>query len=450
MLLALYCHYVYVLCGNLGLTVTMTFAFFYCKCRPEKTARILAVLSVLHIVFSDSLSRSAYWSFGRNLFAKEISYYSHQFWADALYLQEIFRIGAIAIGVVVLIALQKFGSGWVRRFGLPSLIALLLVLGVLSERFRFSAPLVSAAMIIQVTVLYRLMWGWLVMHRTAMQPQSWEQQVLFVMPFWRSTVVLGPMLWQPREQTDKERDRNRVDGARFLLLSLVALRAVNSAGAWLAKEGLPDTIGFAALFDQGLSPGRAWLILLGKTLLYIVGHLALFANLPFLSLKVLGFDAQSNFDRPWKATSFHDFYNRIMAYYVTVLKILFLEPTFRLLSFLRIRKLRIFVTVWISVFASGLVFHFFRDQRAIVALGLKSSLNFFAQGYLVYLVLLSSAISVSVILPWSSDSTSWPRKWLLPLGVFIVYALLIAWAFNADFEGVGSRLEFFRVLLLFG
>ncbi len=214
----------------------------------------------------------------------------------------------------------------------------------------------------------------------------------------------------------------------------------------------------AGLMQQGtqapLSLAMAWpslfLELIHHTLsIAIIGHIIVG------SLRLFGYNALRNTDKPLLAQTIIEFWNRFYYYFKELLVEFFFYPTY-LRLFKPHPRLRIFAAVMASAGFGNLYYHVLRDLPRLQELGVDGKLDWLAsRGF--YSLLLALGIFVSMLREKSrrgcQQASHHPLVRQLTIArriacVWLFFALIHIWSISASTLSFAQRGEFF--LALFG
>ena len=269
------------------------------------------------------------------------------------------------------------------------------------------------------------------------------RQLGYLRPFWGfSNVPLGKganYLERVEAKDDAQFLAAQVSGIKLLLWAVALafftdginylLYSPHEGG--LAKffhwipEGLPTSLAALRRHVEG-QPYPIYLcwIALWAEFFFTVLYMAIWGHIVIAICRMAGFNAAPNTDRPLLATSIADFYNRIYYYFKELLATFFFYPAY--LRYFKTRpKLRLFTATLLAAGFGNFLFHFLRDDVAILELGMwQALLNYHV--YAVYCLILGSAIAFSqmrLMAKETREPTGWRRLGAIA-GVWIFYAFM--------------------------
>lgn len=150
--------------------------------------------------------------------------------------------------------------------------------------------------------------------------------------------------------------------------------------------------------------------------------------------------------KPHKAKTFAQFAGRIIYYYNQILVTFFLAPISEKLRFVKNRKLRIFLSVFLAVSVGGVIFHFLRDLRDIYGQHISGGLAQFIPG-IPYFILFGLVAATSTIIEEKHKKIKESKlQKLIRVGIyFVIYTFLCTLVFSMRQEKV-SWDEYLKLL----
>lgn len=134
-------------------------------------------------------------------------------------------------------------------------------------------------------------------------------------------------------------------------------------GPWVSIGGFSSRIHMPFSPTEYLSGSfsvyQAWCFVLARAGKFLL-DLASYTNAVVAIAWMFGFDIPRNVDKPYLATTFNQFLNRIYFYYIAILQRFFFYPLFRIFRFVRHRSLRLFLTTSMTIIVGGLTATVFR------------------------------------------------------------------------------------------
>lgn len=129
--------------------------------------------------------------------------------------------------------------------------------------------------------------------------------------------------------------------------------------------------------------------------------------------RLAGFRLLRNTYRPLEARTIAEFWNRYYFYFKELLVEMFFYPTF-MRCFRGHSRLRLAFATFMAAGVGNIIWHFMRDIRSVIDVGLAQSVIGF-QTFAFYAIVLAAGIAVSQALPRQDHSAaSWFRRQLLP------------------------------------
>ncbi len=170
-------------------------------------------------------------------------------------------------------------------------------------------------------------------------------------------------------------------------------------------------------------------------------RLAFLGNAFVACARVAGFNLLRNTYHPFSAATIAEFWNRYYYYFKELLVDFFFYPTF-LRCFKHHERLRLLFATFMASCVGNIVFHFFKDIRAVAEFGLVDAITGF-QTYAFYALLLTLGICCSQL------AKPKPRNALLGRArVWLFFCLLQVFAYEGRDAHLAQHLEF--LLHLFG
>jgi len=244
---------------------------------------------------------------------------------------------------------------------------------------------------------------WFVAYAFVDQRSRSRGSLLFQMgilyPFWGSTATpygKGAALMRKHEaKTPEDLAVTQLKALKLLVWSTVLL-LLEKAIVWIGESQLNIPLPASAMtaFIQGQPYPIAvgWGSLIWATLHDAVA-LAVYGHQFIAIARLAGYRLPRNMWRPLEARTLADFWNRYYYYFKELLVEFFFFPTF--LKFFRNHtRLRLFFATFMAAGVGNAIFHFVRDIKYVVTMGLQGALESYTS-YLFYCLTLAVAIGIS-------------------------------------------------------
>jgi hypothetical protein len=208
-------------------------------------------------------------------------------------------------------------------------------------------------------------------------------------PFWSgvSAIVFVPVgAWLSGADWMRGGDRNKISagqisGLKLLLLSYLALfihyfiRVVifgenleQEAFSWLGVFSQLPSLNLGSM-EQGFAQAaivqqHAWERWVALISFFLQGYLRIAFNLGFAVAiaRLAGFELPANFNYPWRARSFVNFFGRLLFYYNQVLMQIFYPLVKSLLFPIKNKRFKIGAALFLSISFGGFLFHLGSDS----------------------------------------------------------------------------------------
>ncbi len=209
----------------------------------------------------------------------------------------------------------------------------------------------------------------------------------------------------------------------------------------------PSLIGLAKYNQLDVSLLQLWTVVLVRPMIYFLFEPIGNAGLLVAFLRLLGFQINRNFYKPYNANTFSNFLHRIYFYYSSILIHFFYLPIFFYLSEFKVRsKYKIFFSTFLAISLGGLIMSYFRNNISFIDLG---AVNWFYMTLLKmpYLVSIATLAAVSNIV----DLSKFRLNQHLKIGVFY-FLYCIAFSLQGYFvtDSFGDIFRFFLKLSALG
>lgn len=284
------------------------------------------------------------------------------------------------------------------------------------------------------------------------RPPLWQHLSVFH-PFWGSSLTpfgKGPSYLRRFEaKTEQELAVTQLKGVKLVAWTIVLANCLNSfrelIHGYLAVPGIDE----AFLQYLAGTPEPRYLVF-GSLAAFFVEDLldmSVWGGLIVSCARMAGFRLLRNTYNPLGATTLAEFWNRYYFYYKELLLDHFFYPAF-LRYFRTNRKLRMFFATFAAACVGNLIFHFIRDIRFVVQLGLWKALAGEAS-HAFYTLLVSIGIALSQLRAGGeTGSKGWLRDRALPCaGVVLFFCTLHVFDAPLDREhSIWQRGEFLLYL----
>ncbi|HLI11474.1 MAG TPA: hypothetical protein VKY65_07715 [Alphaproteobacteria bacterium] len=355
-------------------------------------------------------------------------------------LTQAIDLRAIERGMLVLFLLAALGTLYaVRRFRtLPPCRR-----PILSLHLAFAACLLLAAAMQPRNLGAVLWWSWVgtfaayfwflcyaVLDQTAKRLNPLPLQLGAFHPFWgSSTTPIGKgwaYLRRVEARDARELAVTQLKGLKLLLWSLLLwLLLLGFRGAAFRLLRIPD---FDAAFTAQLGGvPYPWYLCWASLVCGFLQDLltiSIWGHTIVACARLAGFRLLRNTYRPLESRTVAEFWNRYYFYFKELLVEVFFYPTF-MRCFRRHPRLRLAFATFMAAGVGNMIWHYMRDIRAIIDVGLAQSVIGF-QTFAFYALVLATGIAVSQAIPRKDKAgTGWLRRQFLPcLRVAAFYCLL--------------------------
>lgn len=212
----------------------------------------------------------------------------------------------------------------------------------------------------------------------------------------------------------------------------------------------PFSIGFNHYNALNRSPLEYLFVTLINPLLYILREPVGDGGILIGFIRLMGINAPAQVDRPYLAKNFNDFFKRIYFYYNYLLVEFFVIPLYQLISkFDLSRKLRLFLSILLAVYAGGVILNYFRHDLWIVKYGPVQAFTMIL-GRSYYFAGVAFLSALAAIRSKNKDELSGIKKWVVPFFIYFCYALVFSMQTSYKQDDLSDRIEFlFRLSGLF-
>lgn len=145
-------------------------------------------------------------------------------------------------------------------------------------------------------------------------------------------------------------------------------------------------------------------------------------------LRMVGFQAFRHTYKPYRANSLADFFARWLYYYNELIKRFFIFPFFIRLRFIKIEKLRVFLSFFLGILCAGTLYHFCWFIPRMPIEGILVRITAYTNA-LPYFLVLALFASISLVYEKRHDPNKEPFKHVIRILVYsVVYALILTLA----------------------
>lgn len=224
-------------------------------------------------------------------------------------------------------------------------------------------------------------------------------QAAFWRPFWGGGHVPIPKgasyLRKIEARTPEELAVTQLKGVKLLFWTVILARLQMLAfqvvyGPTLAIPQFASTL---AAYLHGTPPGRltCWASVSALFIFKLI-EICVWGHAIVAVCRMAGYRALRNTYRPLEATSLADFYNRYYYYYKELLVHFFFFPTYTR-YFRTYPRLRLFFATFVAAGLGNFLYHFLRDIRYIMALGLVEAA---VRSHVLFLYCLALSVCLTI------------------------------------------------------
>lgn len=131
---------------------------------------------------------------------------------------------------------------------------------------------------------------------------------------------------------------------------------------------------------------------------HIIGIFLVHGQMIVAIAHLCGYRLTDYSDEPWKATSFANFFGRLMYYYNYIILTYFYFPALQLTKRWNLsREARIVLCLPFSIFVGGFLYHFMRDSYRPFQYGVAETVDFYIRNLMPYMLYLSVTLTFSAI-----------------------------------------------------
>lgn len=375
--------------------------------------------------------------------------------AVAISLASLALFGLMYFAVFAVFVRSKF-----LRYPLLTTLLLLALLWILFAVSNGSLLLGAAAMTF-LTIMVRVFW--------VFSYQLSEVDFLKRQPFlshfgaiflpWSYIVLRGYSdLANNLSQNEIQLKRSRISGVKLIFWAVVLTYLERLLRDFMLSDGSGVLSPFSVLTGvdfsyqsylvQGLSRPMAWLFVAFTTFDFIL-NMAAISHAVISIARICGFTVFRAVYKPLEAQTFGQFILRIYFFYISVLQRFFFYPIWTRLRMVRHKKIRTFLTIYLTIFIGSMVNTIVQVYRLIYD---QSQLPSYGDlvARLPYLSLLSLFLGLSVITPQPKllERSRFIKKFRIKgIIFFLIYSICYSTQFNLP-QGHTSPWQ--NLLYLFG
>jgi len=192
-----------------------------------------------------------------------------------------------------------------------------------------------------------------------------------------------------------------------------------------------------------------WFVVLTQPMVFLYKELLAESGLIVAYLRLMGFRAKRAVYKPYLATNFNDFFQRIYFYYNAILVRFFFFPFLSFFSKFKVQiKLNLFLSAFLTLTVGGFIANYIRETQYFVTMGPLGAFQI-SWSRMLYFAVIGIASGISMIWPKRRGKTSLPLH-VLRLGViYIIYALAIFLQGHFETDSFVDRVEFLFSLFRF-
>jgi hypothetical protein len=368
-----------------------------------------------------------------------------------------FRLAALITALTIVMTLVRIRS----HLKFPVLTSFVLLIGIfLLGSFPYSNP--NLTLLFFALTIYFKFFFWYLVYLLIETETSFKANALFTLPFWSHISgylpsATGPAALMLQQAEDEHGLRECHWAAVKILLSAVAIRygavllnnlVFANSWDWLPSlEITPMTDDFLMIrsAQAQLPLWEKWLALITHVLLrymQFAGNFAIIVG----QARAVGFMIPSMTNSPWAATSFGDLFSRLLYHYNRLLMRVFYPRIKETLRFVPNARLRVIISLFLSISLGGILFHYPRDSRSdYFKYGFLQSLAEYTNAFPYFFVL---AAFVCVTVHFRNKRFQPPLAWrIIRPGVYFVMFSLIYTLYMAGVHNRGSWFAYYNYLL---
>ncbi len=188
-----------------------------------------------------------------------------------------------------------------------------------------------------------------------------------------------------------------------------------------------------------------------SSLSYLVSGFFVYGTILVGVARLCGFMLPNYIDRPWRSSSFADFFSRTMYYYNIIIINLFFYPALDFSrKFILSKKMRIFLCLnWALIFG-GFFARFMKDIYQVYLLGFQGSLLKTGTTSLAYLIVLAFSVSISLYFYKKKPELENGNKIGKMLFYIFIYGLINPLNYSRVFGGIEQMLHFYLKVFSLG
>lgn len=294
-----------------------------------------------------------------------------------------------------------------------------------------------------------------------------SNQLGLTLPFWRMIGVIsapihrgGQYLLRAQAKTEIEWARTRWSGVKLIVWCLLlryfgfALSDTVFGTKYLGFE-LPSFnvtnyrwYPLMVYMDLPIPLWQKWVALMTNTTFTLMVNVASYVGMMIAVARLSGFRLFRNTYKPYQASSFHDFFNRLFFYYNEILIHFFFYPSWRRVRKIALpKKVKIFAVIFFTVFVGGQIIHALRISGWLAAVPIER-LSLIYLGRMPYFFLLALFAALSVTFKGSKKDR--PLAFQLPKAFFYLVLFAVCNAAKVNYKHMRPDLQWDFFISLFG
>jgi len=367
---------------------------------------------------------------------------------------KIFSIISSCLGLLLIFALFSLYKKWGRRKSVLFFLSLITIVFILITESLRPFPVFYILTLGALLVLFKCFWF------LAYSMESGSSFWGAISPFWMHGLALKHAI--PRgahelgliqAQTHDQYAFWQLKGIKLsywcLLVWFLADRFSDFFwGAGGRLHELPFS-SFHSYNQLSIPLWEKWFVVLTQPLVFLSKELLAESGLIVAYLRLMGFSAKRAVYKPYLATNFNDFFQRIYFYYNALLVRFFFFPFLSFFSKFKVHiKLNLFLSAFLTLTVGGFIANYIRETQYFVTMGPLGAFQI-SWSRMLYFAVIGIASGISMIWPKRRGKTSLPLH-VLRLGViYIIYALAIFLQGHFETDSFVDRVEFLFSLFRF-
>lgn len=292
-----------------------------------------------------------------------------------------------------------------------------------------------------------------------------NRQTVFALfqPFWFLTFEIpeNPII-EVEKKSDRSSHLKKVAhlAMRILLFKLVLIIVMSLfvsiyTGAWslTLDENVIFSSTYLPIFKNWRNESALTLLLtlFFSSFTYLFSSFFVFGQTIVAIARMCGFNLPEYIDKPWKSSSFADFFTRVMYYYNIIIINIFLYPTLDFIKgYFKNKKLAMLISLnWALIFG-GLFARLLKDINAIYKYGYWGALHRSLYTSLPYLVVLAMAVTASLYFSEKKSLKDPPNRLFRMFFYIFIYGLINPLNFSGIFGGLTEMGKFYMKIVTLG